>query len=98
MKNWRKICGIKRGQNCFNCANRIKIKETKHEIVVTCELNGVVREINFDRRIRPEPYCGGYAGGQQILNQAHMNERMLYYLTNHLQYDIIHNEGGDGSI
>ena len=63
MKNWRKICGIMCNQNCFNCANRIKIKETKHEIVVTCELNGVVREINFDRRIRPEPYCGGYAGG-----------------------------------
>lgn len=63
MKNWRKICKIKYNQNCFNCINRIKIEETKHEIIVTCNLDGVVRKINFDRRIRPEPYCGGYVGG-----------------------------------
>ena len=63
MKNWRKTCGIKYGQNCFNCVNRIKIKETKSEIVVTCNLDGIVREISFNQNVHPEPYCGAYIGG-----------------------------------
>lgn len=59
---WKKICGIKAGQTCFTCRNRIQINETKDEFNITCILKSVgkQRTVTFDRRICKDPYCGEY--------------------------------------
>lgn len=54
---WRKICGIQKSQDCYNCANKLEISETKNAITVTCNLDGLTRTIDFPRC--RTPYCGG---------------------------------------
>lgn len=44
-----RICGIKSGQECFNCVNRQSIKETKIEIIVSCDIGYGTRTLKFSR-------------------------------------------------
>lgn len=53
---WAKICGVKSGQECFNCARKQKIKETKTEYIVSCNDGFRTRTLTFSRNQRP--YCG----------------------------------------
>ena len=55
---WRKICGIKKSQDCFNCANKQKITETKNKVTVTCDIGYGQRTLEFRRYILP--YCGAW--------------------------------------
>lgn len=55
---WRKICNIQSGQDCFNCANRTEIKETKTQIEVSCDYGYGTRTLKFSRN--QEPYCGAW--------------------------------------
>ena len=55
---WRKICDIQKSQDCFNCTNRQKITETKHKIIVTCDIGYGQRTLEFSRY--REPYCGSW--------------------------------------
>ena len=57
---WRKICGINKSQECYNCANRVEILEDKNNITVTCDLGFGCRSLQFSRRVTP--YCGAYRG------------------------------------
>lgn len=54
-----KICGLKKNETCYNCANRISITEKKDKIVVVCKLYNS-RTLHFVRRISINPYCGAY--------------------------------------
>lgn len=61
----RKWCRIKKGSNCFNCINRINVKETKTAITVRCKPDNLPeRTIVFNRKTDPEPYCGLYKKGE----------------------------------
>ncbi len=57
-KSWRKICGLKKSQECFNCANKQNIIEDKNKILVACNIGHGIRTIEFSRyRI---PFCGAW--------------------------------------
>lgn len=55
---WRKICGIGKSQECFNCANKQKITEDKNKITVVCDIGYGQRTLDFSRYITP--YCGAW--------------------------------------
>lgn len=57
---WAKMCERKKGQECFNCANRLDIKETKTDIIVSCDIGYGTRKLTFSRRINQVPYCGAW--------------------------------------
>jgi len=55
---WRKVCGIEKSQECYNCANKQKITETKDKITVACDIGYGKRTLDFSRHITP--YCGAW--------------------------------------
>lgn len=55
---WRRTCGIRKSQECYNCANRVEILEDKNNITVTCDLGFGCRTLQFSRRVTP--YCGAH--------------------------------------
>ena len=57
---WRKDCGVNNKDNCFNCKYKIIIKETKDEIIVTCNPFGLNRTLKFSRKTSPDPFCGSH--------------------------------------
>lgn len=62
--NWRKICGIKKSQDCFSCSNKQKITETKNKVTVTCDIGNGQRTLDFSRYITP--YCGAWCEKRYI--------------------------------
>lgn len=34
---YRRVCGNRKGQDCYTCARKQKIVETKLHIIVTCD-------------------------------------------------------------
>lgn len=57
---WRKICGIRESRECFNCANKQNITETKNKITVVCDIGYGQRTLDFSRHTTP--YCGAWCG------------------------------------
>lgn len=57
---WARICERKKGQECFNCANRLNIKETKAGVSVTCDIGYGSRTLDFPRNVTQTPYCGAW--------------------------------------
>ena len=61
---WRKICQMNTSQDCFNCANKQKVIETKNKITVTCDVGHGQRTLDFARYMTP--FCGAWSyGGRQ---------------------------------
>ena len=55
---WGRICGVQKNQECFNCARRQEIKETKTDIIVSCDIGHGTRTLKFSRN--QSPYCGAW--------------------------------------
>lgn len=55
---WRRICGIQKSQECYNCANKKEILENKNKIIVVCDIGYGERKLEFSRNLTP--YCGAY--------------------------------------
>lgn len=61
---WRKSCGIKKSQECYNCANKQKIIESKNKITVVCDIGYGQRILNFSRNVTA--YCGAWSENKHI--------------------------------
>lgn len=48
---WAKICGVQKNQECFNCARRQEIKETKTEFIVSCDIGHGTRTLKFSQPV-----------------------------------------------
>lgn len=57
---WFKRIGRKSGESCYTCFNRISIEDRKDDVLVKCCLDGIKREISFERKNCSYPYCAGY--------------------------------------
>ena len=62
--NWRKICGIGKSQDCFNCVNKQQITETRNKITVVCDIGYGQRTLDFSRNITP--YCSAWCKNKNI--------------------------------
>ena len=61
---WRRACGIKKSQECYNCANKQKIIESKNKITVVCDIGYGQRTLDFSRNVTA--YCGAWCENKQI--------------------------------
>ena len=61
---WRKSCGIKKSQECHNCANKQKIIESKNKITVVCDIGYGQRTLDFSRNVTA--YCGAWCENKRI--------------------------------
>lgn len=57
---WAKMCERKKGQECFNCANRKNIKETNAGVSVSCDIGYGLRTITFPHNVTQTSYCGAW--------------------------------------
>lgn len=55
---WRKLCGLGKSNDCYNCANRQKLMATKDKISIICDIGYGQRELSFSRHITP--HCGAW--------------------------------------
>lgn len=56
---WRKICRVDTKHDCYNCANKQKIVETKNKITVFCDIGNGQRTVEFSRH--KSPFCGAHS-------------------------------------
>ena len=61
---WRRACGIKKSQECYNCSNKQKIIESKNKITVVCDIGYGQRTLDFSRNVMA--YCGAWCENKQI--------------------------------
>jgi hypothetical protein len=61
---WRRSCGIKKSQECYNCANKQKITESKNKVTVVCDIGCGQRTLDFSRCVTA--YCGAWCESKQI--------------------------------
>lgn len=61
---WRRICGIKKSQECYNCANKQKITESKNKVTVVCDIGYGQRTLDFSRSVTA--YCGSWCESNHI--------------------------------
>ena len=61
---WRRVCGIGKSQECYNCANKQKIIESKNKITVVCDIGYGQRTLDFSRNVTA--YCGAWCESKQI--------------------------------
>ena len=59
---WAKVCGVQKNQECFNCARWHEIKETKTDIIVSCDIGYGTRTLKFPRNRLP--YCGAWKSNE----------------------------------
>ena len=57
---YRRVCGNRKGQDCYTCARKQKIVETKLHIIVTCDAEHGQRTIKFFRGVSDLPYCAAW--------------------------------------